>query len=78
MHFEKIGHRLKVGAFPSKWQISELCKSFKDIQSRKTGIRYIQHLKFLASKRKISQGKPFGWFICIPLRNTFELLMKNT
>ena len=76
MHFEKIG--LKVGAFPSKWQISELCKSFKDLQSRKTGIRYIQHLKFLASKQKISQGKPFGWFISIPLRNTFELLMKNT
>ena len=54
MHFEKIGHRLKVGAFSSKWQISDLCKSFKDLQTCKTSIRYIHHLKFLASKRKRS------------------------
>ena len=44
----------KVGAFSSKWQISELCKSFRDLQTRKTSIRYIHHLKLLVSKRRRS------------------------
>ena len=45
-----------MGSFPSKWQISELCKSFKDLQTRKTTARYIYHLKFLPQNEREVKG----------------------